>query len=53
MNSIPRGRLMNAAAAPWCRTFVAEDHLARFVLSLVRDDIDLAAITASYDSERG
>jgi transposase len=33
--------------------FVAEDHLARFVLSLVRDEIDLAAITASYDSERG
>ena len=25
--------------------FVAEDHLARFVLNLVRDDIDLAEIT--------
>jgi len=33
--------------------FVAEDHLARFVLNLVRDEIDLAAITASYGSERG
>jgi transposase len=33
--------------------FVAADHLARFVLSLVRDEIDLAAITTSYDSERG
>jgi transposase len=33
--------------------FVAEDHLARFVLSLVRDEIDLAAITSSYDSDRG
>ena len=33
--------------------FVAADHLARFVLSLVRDEIDLAAITASYGSERG
>src|SRR6266849_7618568 len=33
--------------------FVAADHLARFVLSLVRDEIDLAAITASYDSDRG
>jgi transposase len=33
--------------------FVAADHLARFVLSLVRDEIDLAAITSSYDSDRG
>ncbi len=33
--------------------FVAADHLARFVLSLVRGEIDLAAITASYDSDRG
>src|SRR6202163_4809084 len=38
---------------PLVQDFVAEDHLARFVLSLVRDEIDLAAITASYDSERG
>jgi transposase/predicted nucleic acid-binding Zn-ribbon protein len=35
------------------RDFVAEDHLARFVLDLVRDDIDLAAITGTYGSERG
>jgi transposase len=33
--------------------FVAEDHLARFVLNLVRDDIDLTAITGTYGSERG
>src|SRR5438876_9086290 len=33
--------------------FVAQDHLARFVLSLVRDDIDLAEVTGSYGSERG
>src|ERR1700686_3877206 len=33
--------------------FVAKDHLARFVLSLVRDDIDLAEITGRYGSERG
>jgi transposase len=33
--------------------FVAADHLARFVLSLVRDEIDLAAINSSYDSDRG
>ena len=33
--------------------FVAAGHLARFVLSLVRDEIDLAAITSSYDSDRG
>ena len=38
---------------PLVQDFVAEDHLARFVLSLVRDEIDLAAITASYGSERG
>ena len=33
--------------------FVAADHLARFVLSLVRDDVDLAKITVTYGSERG
>jgi hypothetical protein len=32
--------------------FVAADHLARFVLSLVRDDVDLAKITGTYGSER-
>jgi transposase len=38
---------------PSVQDFVAEDHLARFVLSLVRDDIDLAEITGTYGSERG
>ena len=38
---------------PMVGDFVAEDHLARFVLNLVRDDIDLAAITGTYGSERG
>jgi transposase len=38
---------------PMVQDFVAEDHLARFVLSLVRDDIDLTAITGRYGSERG
>src|SRR6202165_5400094 len=33
--------------------FVAEAHLARFVLSLVRDDLGLAEITGTYGSERG
>jgi hypothetical protein len=37
---------------PTVGDFVAEDHLARFVLNLVRDDIDLAEITGSYGSER-
>jgi transposase len=38
---------------PTVGDFVAKDHLARFVLDLVRDDIDLAAITGTYGSERG
>jgi transposase len=38
---------------PLVRDFVAEDHLARFVLGLVRNEIDVCAITASYDSDRG
>jgi transposase len=38
---------------PTVGDFVAEDHLARVVLNLVRDDIDLAEITGSYGSERG
>jgi transposase len=38
---------------PTVGDFVAQDHLARFVLSLVRDDIDLAEITGTYGSERG
>jgi transposase len=32
---------------------VAKDHLARFVLSLVRDDLGLGEITGTYGSERG
>jgi transposase len=38
---------------PLVQDFVAEDHLARLVLNLVRDEIDLAAIVGSYDSDRG
>jgi transposase len=38
---------------PLVQDFVAEDHLARFVVSLVRDDVDLAEIAGSYESERG
>jgi transposase len=38
---------------PTVQDFVAEDHLARFVLSLVRDDLDLAEITGTYGSEKG
>jgi transposase len=38
---------------PTVGDFVAEDHLAHFVLTLVRDDINLAEITGSYGSERG
>ncbi|HEY5206527.1 MAG TPA: IS1182 family transposase [Roseiarcus sp.] len=35
------------------RDFVGEDHLARFVLALVLEDLDLRAIEAAYASERG
>src|SRR3984893_1290053 len=38
---------------PTVGDFVAKDHLARFVLNLVRDDIDLAEIIGTYGSERG
>src|ERR1700686_2396460 len=38
---------------PVVQDFVAKDHLARFVVSLVRDDIDLAEIAGRYGSERG
>jgi transposase len=33
--------------------FVGESHLARFVLSVVQGEIDLAEITGTYGSERG
>jgi hypothetical protein len=38
---------------PTVQDFVAEDHLARFVLSLVGEDLDLIEITGTYGSERG
>jgi len=38
---------------PVVQDFVAKDHLARFLLSLVREEIDLCAIAASYDRDRG
>lgn len=38
---------------PLVGDFVARDHLARFVLSVIKDDLDLAAITGTYGSERG
>ena len=38
---------------PTVHDFVGRDHLARFVLSLVREDVDLAQITGTYGSERG
>ena len=33
--------------------FVRPDHLSRFVIALVREDLDLAAIFASYRGEQG
>jgi transposase len=38
---------------PMVGDFVAKDHLACFVLSLVRDDLGLGEITGTYGSERG
>jgi hypothetical protein len=38
---------------PMVGDFVAKDHLARFVLSLVRDDLGLGEITGTHGSERG
>jgi len=38
---------------PTVGDFVAKDHLARFVVNLVMDEVDLAAITGTYGSERG
>jgi transposase len=38
---------------PSVQDFVAEEHLARFVVRLVRDDLGLAEITGTYGSERG
>src|SRR6516225_6339459 len=38
---------------PTVQDFVAEDHLARFVVSLVTEELDLTEITASYRGEKG
>src|SRR5712664_4935532 len=38
---------------PTVQDFVGADHLVRFVLSLVREAVDLARITGTYGSERG
>ena len=38
---------------PSVQDFVGEDHLARFVVSLVREELDLSAIYASYAGEKG
>jgi len=38
---------------PSVQDFVAENHLARFVVRVVRDDVGLAEITGTYGSERG
>jgi len=38
---------------PSVQDFVAEDHLARFVVRLIRDDLDLVEISGTYGSERG
>jgi transposase len=38
---------------PSVRDFVPEGHLARFVVGLVRDELDLSAIYAGYAGEKG
>jgi transposase len=38
---------------PAVQDFVAKDHLARFMVSLVTEELDLAEITASYTGEKG
>ena len=38
---------------PTVQEFVARDHLAHFVLSVVRDEVDLGEITSTYGGERG
>ena len=47
---------MSKTFRPWkieVADFVAEGHLAPFVVSLVREAVDLTEITGSYGSERG
>jgi transposase len=38
---------------PSVRDFVGEEHLARFVIALTREELDLTAIYASYGGEKG
>ena len=38
---------------PSVRDFVPKHHLSRFIVALVRESLDLSAITASYSSELG
>jgi transposase len=38
---------------PAVQDFVAKDHLARFVLALVMEELNLIEITAAYSSEKG
>ena len=38
---------------PSVQDFVAKDHLARFVLALVLEQLDLSEIEAAYAGERG
>ena len=38
---------------PSVQDFVSEDHLARFVLALVLEHLDLSEIEAAYAGERG
>jgi transposase len=38
---------------PAVQDFVGEEHLARFVISLTREELDLTAIYASYGGEKG
>ena len=38
---------------PLVQDFVAKDHLARFVVSLVTEQLDLTGITAAYSSAKG
>jgi transposase len=38
---------------PSVQDFVAEDHLVRFVVAVVRDELDLSAIYAGYPGEKG
>src|ERR1039457_3336551 len=38
---------------PTVQDFVAKDHLARFVVNLVTEQLDLAEIAGAYGSEKG